>query len=38
MIDNDPSHLRQSRVSAKEAPDEHGRLGMCGLLNTYRLD
>lgn len=34
----DPSHLRESRVSAKESPDEQGRLGMCGLLNTYRLD
>lgn len=32
---NDPSHLRESRVSAKPGPDEQGRLGMCGLLNTY---
>lgn len=32
---NDPSHLRESRVNAKPGPDEHGRLGMCGLLNTY---
>jgi mannose-6-phosphate isomerase-like protein (cupin superfamily) len=38
MIDNDPGHLRESRVSAKEAPDERGRLGMCGLLNTYQLE
>lgn len=35
---NDPSHLRESRVSSKPAPDERGRLGMCGLLDTYRYD
>jgi mannose-6-phosphate isomerase-like protein (cupin superfamily) len=35
---NDPSHLRESRVSSKPAPDEHGRLGMCGLLDTYRYE
>jgi mannose-6-phosphate isomerase-like protein (cupin superfamily) len=38
LIDNDPGHLRESRVNAKRAPDEEGRLGMCGLLDTYRLD
>jgi mannose-6-phosphate isomerase-like protein (cupin superfamily) len=38
LIDNDPAHLRESRVNAKQAPDENGRLGMCGLLDTYRLD
>ncbi|HYQ63710.1 cupin [Actinophytocola sp.] len=38
LIDNDPAHLRESRVTAKQAPDEQGRLGMCGLLNTYQLD
>jgi len=38
LIDNDPAHLRESRVSAKPGPDEVGRLGMCGLLNTYRND
>jgi mannose-6-phosphate isomerase-like protein (cupin superfamily) len=37
MIAGDPAHLRESRVSAKAAPDERGRLGMCGLLNTYQL-
>jgi hypothetical protein len=34
---DDPGYLRKSRVSAKDAPDELGRLGMCGLLNTYQL-
>jgi mannose-6-phosphate isomerase-like protein (cupin superfamily) len=34
----DPGHLRGSRVSGKPEPDERGRLGMCGLLNTYRYD
>ncbi|MFC4857958.1 cupin domain-containing protein [Actinophytocola glycyrrhizae] len=34
----DPAHLRESRVSTKPVPDEEGRLGMCGLLNTYRYD
>jgi mannose-6-phosphate isomerase-like protein (cupin superfamily) len=38
LANNDPGHLRESRVSARPAPDEQGRLGMCGLLNTYRLD
>jgi mannose-6-phosphate isomerase-like protein (cupin superfamily) len=38
LIDDDPTHLRESRVNAKRAPDEVGRLGMCGLLDTYRLD
>jgi len=38
LIDNDPGHLRESRVSAKPVPDERGRLGMCGLLDTYRYD
>jgi mannose-6-phosphate isomerase-like protein (cupin superfamily) len=38
LIDGNPAHLRESRVSAKPAPDEEGRLGMCGLLNTYRYD
>jgi hypothetical protein len=38
MIDSDAGHLRESRVSAKQAPDEQGRLGMCGLLNTYQLE
>jgi mannose-6-phosphate isomerase-like protein (cupin superfamily) len=37
LIGNDPSHLRESRVNVKSAPDERGRLGMCGLLNTYQL-
>jgi mannose-6-phosphate isomerase-like protein (cupin superfamily) len=36
LAGNDPSHLRESRVSSKSGPDEVGRLGMCGLLNTYR--
>jgi hypothetical protein len=36
LIDNNPAHLRKSRVNAKPTPDEEGRLGMCGLLNTYR--
>lgn len=38
LVDGNPAHLRESRVSAKPAPDEEGRLGMCGLLNTYRND
>jgi mannose-6-phosphate isomerase-like protein (cupin superfamily) len=38
MIGDDPGHLRESRVSAKGTPDEQGRLGMCGLLNTYQLE
>lgn len=38
LIDGDPAHLHESRVSAKPVPDEEGRLGMCGLLNTYRYD
>jgi mannose-6-phosphate isomerase-like protein (cupin superfamily) len=38
LASDDPSHLRESRVNAKEEPDERGRLGMCGLLSTYRLD
>lgn len=36
LAGNDPSHLRESRVSGRPGPDEEGRLGMCGLLNTYR--
>jgi mannose-6-phosphate isomerase-like protein (cupin superfamily) len=31
----DASHLRDARVSALPRPTEEGRLGMCGLLNTY---
>jgi mannose-6-phosphate isomerase-like protein (cupin superfamily) len=31
----DASHLRDARVSALAKPTEEGRLGMCGLLNTY---
>lgn len=38
LLDGDPAHLRESRVSGKQGPDEEGRLGMCGLLNTYRYD
>jgi mannose-6-phosphate isomerase-like protein (cupin superfamily) len=38
LIDGDPAHLGESRVSVKPVPDEEGRLGMCGLLNTYRYD
>jgi mannose-6-phosphate isomerase-like protein (cupin superfamily) len=37
MIDSNTGHLRESRVSAKPAPDERGRLGMCGLLDTYHV-
>jgi mannose-6-phosphate isomerase-like protein (cupin superfamily) len=33
----DPAHLGRSRVSSRRGPDEVGRLGMCGLLNTYRI-
>lgn len=29
-------HLRDGRVQARPQPDEEGRLGMCGLLDTYR--
>jgi mannose-6-phosphate isomerase-like protein (cupin superfamily) len=38
LASGDPGHLRESRVSAKPGPDERGRLGMCGLLNTYLLE
>jgi mannose-6-phosphate isomerase-like protein (cupin superfamily) len=31
----DASHLADARVSALKRPAEEGRLGMCGLLNTY---
>jgi mannose-6-phosphate isomerase-like protein (cupin superfamily) len=31
----DATHLRDARVSALPEPTEEGRLGMCGLLNTY---
>lgn len=31
----DASHLREARVTALSEPTEEGRLGMCGLLNTY---
>lgn len=31
----DPSHLRAARVTALPEPTEQGRLGMCGLLDTY---
>lgn len=31
----DATHLRDARVSALPGPTEEGRLGMCGLLNTY---
>ena len=38
LADGDPAHLRESRVSGRPVPDERGRLGMCGLLDTYRSD
>lgn len=38
LLAGNPAHLRESRVSGKQGPDEEGRLGMCGLLNTYRYD
>ncbi|GAB3458696.1 cupin domain-containing protein [Actinophytocola sediminis] len=31
----DPGHLRDARVHAIAQPSERGRLGMCGLLDTY---
>lgn len=31
----DGEHLAQARVTALQKPSEQGRLGMCGLLNTY---
>jgi mannose-6-phosphate isomerase-like protein (cupin superfamily) len=31
----DASHLRDARVTVLPQPTEEGRLGMCGLLNTY---
>lgn len=31
----DPSHLADARVHSLPGPTEEGRLGMCGLLNTY---
>ena len=38
LRDGDTTHLAASRVSVKPGPDEVGRLGMCGLLNTYGHD
>ncbi|HVK25699.1 MAG TPA: cupin domain-containing protein [Actinokineospora sp.] len=35
LADGDLTHLKDSRVSAKANPDESGRLGMCGYLDTY---
>lgn len=32
----DPAHLAEAAVRAMPAPAETGRLGMCGLLDTYR--
>jgi mannose-6-phosphate isomerase-like protein (cupin superfamily) len=32
----DAGHLADAAVRAMPAPTEHGRLGMCGLLDTYR--
>jgi mannose-6-phosphate isomerase-like protein (cupin superfamily) len=34
----DPAHLHESRVSGRPGPDERGRLGMCGLLDTYLVE
>ncbi len=31
----DATHLRDAHVTARPRPTEEGRLGMCGLLNTY---
>jgi mannose-6-phosphate isomerase-like protein (cupin superfamily) len=31
----DISHLTEAAVRARPQPSEHGRLGMCGLLDTY---
>ncbi|HEV2784339.1 MAG TPA: cupin domain-containing protein [Actinophytocola sp.] len=31
----DPGHLLEAAVHAQPQPVEHGRLGMCGLLDTY---
>ncbi|MEH1165178.1 cupin domain-containing protein [Micromonospora sp. CPCC 205539] len=31
----DPGHLAEARVYAVDEPVERGRLGMCGLLDTY---
>ncbi|MPZ84162.1 MAG: cupin domain-containing protein [Actinophytocola sp.] len=31
----DATHLASARVTALPTPSEQGRLGMCGLLNTY---
>jgi len=31
----DATHLRAARVTAMPEPSEQGRLGMCGLLDTY---
>ncbi|HVK21601.1 MAG TPA: cupin domain-containing protein [Actinokineospora sp.] len=38
MAASDGSHLRDSRVFGKSGPDESGRLGMCGFLDTYPVD
>jgi mannose-6-phosphate isomerase-like protein (cupin superfamily) len=33
----DPSHLGNGGISVLPAPSEHGRHGMCGLLDTYHV-
>lgn len=35
MSRGDASHLAAAAVAALPEPSEHGRLGMCGLLDTY---
>jgi mannose-6-phosphate isomerase-like protein (cupin superfamily) len=38
LVRGDRSHLRDGGVFALAEPSERGRLGMCGLLDTYRVD
>ncbi|HEU5475099.1 MAG TPA: cupin domain-containing protein [Actinophytocola sp.] len=35
LREGDPAHLAEAAVHAMPAPRERGRLGMCGLLDTY---
>ncbi|MGK5445515.1 cupin domain-containing protein [Micromonospora sp. URMC 105] len=35
LAEGRPEHLAGARVRWRDRPHEHGRLGMCGLLDTY---
>lgn len=38
LVRGDPSHLRDGGVFSLAEPTERGRLGMCGLLDTYQIE